>query len=90
MLHLKRPEFPLRLGLQEYLDGIISFDSNGGCSSGLPSKLVARERFSRASTSWRVCARGVARSAQSLMGVKDVVRGGGETGLLDALCTELV
>lgn len=48
----------------------------------VPSRLPDRVRFSNSSNSYLVCARGVARSIQSLARLSDVVNGGGDIGLL--------
>jgi hypothetical protein len=66
-----------------------------GCSSlreqnALPSRLLdlcfLTLSWSKGSNSCRICALGVALSAQSLGRVIDVVIGGGETGLFAAFC----
>lgn len=51
-------------------------------ASDIPSKLLERVRRSDSSNSCLVCARGVARSGQSLPRLRDVVNGGGDIGLL--------
>lgn len=48
----------------------------------VPCKLLDRVRLPDSSTSFLVCARGVALSDQSLTGVTEVVKGGGDIGLL--------